>query len=101
MTSSKHELELSRLKELHSNLLETEFDFIARGDYLTREIHEFVRQKFPELCNDDLLCSAVCSNGNQSPEWRHKVRRVLQEFGKLRKNKGKIENVKRGVWRFQ
>lgn len=88
------------LKELHAALLANEFSFIAPGEYLTSEVHDLVQAHYPELCRDEFLCRYNCKNGGNSPEWKHHVRRVLQQHGKLRKN-GKIENVRRGVWKFQ
>ena len=88
------------VKELHGKLLDNEFRFIAPGKYLTREVHKLVQEHYPDRCRDHFLCRLRCKNGNNSGEWKHVVRRVLQQFGKLKKN-GKIENVKRGVWRFR
>lgn len=101
--SNQHPIDLATeqriVKELHAALLANELSFIAPGEYLTREVHELVQEHYPELCRDDFLCRYTCTNGNNSPEWKHRVRRVLQQYGKLKEN-GRIENVRRGVWKF-
>lgn len=102
--SKQHPIDLvkekSLLKELHAALHANAFSFIAPGEYLTSEVHALVQEQYPELCRDAFLCRYNCKSGNDSPEWHHRVRRTLQQHGKLKKN-GRIENVRRGVWKFK
>lgn len=93
------EQEQRTIKEPHGKLLEDEFSFIPVGEYPIREVYELVQKQYSELCNNHFLCKDTCKNGHNKPEWQHRVRRVLQQYGKLKQN-GKIENVKRGVWKF-
>ncbi len=58
-------------------------------------IYEYVQERYPELCDDE-----VCTSGwNDSPEWQHKVRSALSTL----KGKGRIHKtgLDRGYWRVQ
>lgn len=47
---------------------------------LSDEVYPAVKDAYPQLCDEDIMCSDICSNGNASPEWKHRVRTVLHRL---------------------
>lgn len=68
------------LKTLYHDLRESRFDFVPRGEHNIRDVYTFVKDRFPELCDDSYLCSENCKSGYNSPEWKHKVRTALWDL---------------------
>jgi hypothetical protein len=68
------------LKALYHDLRETRFDFVPRGEHHIRDIYAFVKNRYPDFCDDSYLCSENCKSGYNSPEWKHKVRTALWDL---------------------
>ena len=45
------------ISTLRRFLVESEFRFVAAGEYALDDIYRLVKAKFPELCDDTVLCS--------------------------------------------
>lgn len=67
-------------QELYRSLMESQLNFIQRDIIEIDEIYDEVQLNFPNLCDDAYLCSENCSNGNNQPEWKHTVRKVLDRL---------------------
>jgi hypothetical protein len=85
-----------KLKALYRELMNTKLNFIKPGGYLLNEIYAAVKNQFPELCDDKLICAKVCSQGTQNPEWQHRVRNALQNLKAAGHSVSKGES--RGYW---
>lgn len=84
--------------ELAENLKMTEFNFVPRGEILLESIYELVQRQYPNLCDDEYLCSDHCIAGMNQPEWKHVVRGVLDN---LRKHAGPVnKSPQRNYWTF-
>jgi hypothetical protein len=82
------------LSELYENLIKEEFAFLGQGEFELRTIYSKVKDRYPDLCDDNFMCIQCCKNGNKNdPEWHHRIRAAL---GSL-KDAGR--NVKKGVAR--
>ncbi|MFN6374637.1 MAG: hypothetical protein ACK4YD_05655 [Chitinophagia bacterium] len=87
-------------KELSGYLSESDFDFIPHGRISLQDIYNAVQNQSPHLCNDEFLCIDCCSNGDNSPEWKHVVRSVLSRLKDNNYSRvTKIEN-ENGYWHF-
>ena len=51
---------------------------MPRGNQEFHDVYLAVKQRFPHFCDDLLLCSEVCTDGNDTPEWQHRVRAALE-----------------------
>lgn len=60
--------------QLYQKLRESEFAFLGIQPIHIHKIYEDVKNRYPELCDDEYLCSVCCKNGNDQPEWMHVVR---------------------------
>lgn len=85
------------LSELYRRLISSRFDFIARGEHHLREVYEAVKAQFRMVCDDSVLCSEVCTQGNQTPEWQHRVRTALQA---LKSTSSVSKSPRHGYWLF-
>jgi hypothetical protein len=65
------------IKQLYEDLTQTQFTFVPSGVYPLSDVYQRVQAQFPTLCDDTYLCSQNCTNGYNSPEWRHTVRTAL------------------------
>jgi hypothetical protein len=81
-------------KELSRLLRESQMDFLGNDEIHITRIYELVKNQYPNLCDDDYLCSENCSNGNNQAQWQHVVRGVLGIF----KKKGIAQSGLRGFW---
>lgn len=72
-------------KTLYRNLVEDKFSFI-HGVCVIEDIYNAVINRYPELCIDSYRCTQNCKNGNDQPEWKHRVRSALEKF----KNSGDV-----------
>lgn len=72
-------------KKLYINLIEDKFSFM-HGVCVTEDIYNAVSNRYPDLCIDSYRCTQNCKNGNDQPEWKHKVRSALERF----KNSGDV-----------
>ena len=87
-----------RSGELYQRLREKSLRLIPRGEHQLQEIYRLVKSAYPSLCQEFPLCSEVCKEGNQEPEWHHRVRSVLQV---LKSPKGPVsKGARHGYWRF-
>ena len=68
------------LTTLYQHLQETQFSFAPRGRYHFHDIYSFVKEQYPELCDDSYLCSQNCKQGHNTPEWQHRVRAALDSL---------------------
>jgi len=68
------------IQKLGQELRNTEFRFMARGEHHLHIIYRAVKTEFPDLCDDNYLCSENCSKGHNQPEWNHAVRRTLDQL---------------------
>jgi predicted HNH restriction endonuclease len=84
------------LRELYKYLVRTRFGFLPPGEHHLRQIYKAVKDRYPDLCDDAFLCITNCRNGYNSPEWRHVVRKALNN---LKDSGGRIDKgLQRGFW---
>ena len=84
-------------QELEKVLRKTRLECVPAGVHNIKEIYAFVKESYPELCNDNVCCKDICSCGANQPEWKHRVRTVLSAM------KGKCvdkNGLERGMWRL-
>ncbi len=85
-------------KDLCKEIKDSSFNFIPRGYINIETIYELVQQNYPNLCDDDYLCSIHCEGGTNQAEWKHGVRTVLNQ---LKSINGTVRHSgSRGVWIF-
>ncbi len=85
--------------ELYKNLGIDDFCFIEAGRRHMSDIKEAVRNRYPDLCDDEFLCINCCEKGSRNPEWHHIIRASLG----IQKNKitSRVrEDNDRGYWIF-
>ncbi len=84
------------IKILYKELVNCKFQFILSGLYELDAIYQSVKTQFPNLCDDHYLCCDNCSNGHNTPEWEHAVRKALD---RLKKTTNSIQSgTARGTW---
>lgn len=85
--------------QLYQELISSEFAFIERGIRSIAEIYAAVKKQYPHLCDESYLCIVNCTNGNNQPEWNHRVRSALSQ---LKSDDGPIRFTgRRGYWDFR
>ncbi len=84
-------------QRLSDELKDSEFAFLGTNPIHLIQIYEQVKNRFPDLCDDEYLCSTHCKSGNNLPEWKHVVRGDMQ-FMKRRGLAQRTDNV--GEWIF-
>lgn len=85
-------------KDLCREIKDSSFNFIPRGYVTIETIYELVQHNYPNLCDDNYLCSTHCTGGSNQPEWKHGVRSVLNQ---LKSIDGAIRySGSRGIWIF-
>jgi hypothetical protein len=84
-------------KQLSKALRDSDLFFVERGEWKTHEIYDFVKRRYPTLCDDEYHCIDNCSGGSKQPEWNHLVRRVLNS---LKSENGSIRHFRQGYWEF-
>ena len=47
-------------KQLCTELKASSFNFIPRGEIRIEELYELIEQRFPDLCDNNYLCSEHC-----------------------------------------
>ena len=89
---------LEDITKLGKALAKTQFAFIPRGEHTLKNIYRLVSTEYPHLCDDNYSCADNCAGGGGQPEWKHAVRRALDD----QKAKGGFvaSGSKRGHWRF-
>lgn len=85
------------LQALYEELLLNQFGFMPRGTHSLDEIYQRVHATFTHQCDNNYLCSQNCSHGHDQPEWKHAVRRALQQ---MKSNTGAVRHASRGLWSF-
>jgi len=60
------------------------------GNQTLTHIYQRVYETFPDLCNNEFLCSDCCGGIHSDPEWHHIVRGALsrskeKEFSRVQK----------------
>lgn len=76
-------------------LRDTELSFLSNDPIHIEDIYQDIQQRYPELCDDNYLCSDNCLSGNNQPEWKHMVRSVINTL----RLKGIAERTaNRGEW---
>lgn len=73
---------MSSYKELYDRLCEAEFDCVPTGFQETSDVYDIVNERYPSLCDDNILCSEVCDSGDNQPEWKHRLRTAQQVLKK-------------------
>ena len=82
-------------RQLYIELIDSEMDFLPSGEIELKTIYNLVKKKYPGLCNDRVLCKDICTQGTNQPEWKHRVRTVLNRL----KDQELIEkSTQRGYW---
>jgi hypothetical protein len=82
---------------LYQKLMNSQFSFLPDGQHHIKNIYSETKSQLGNLCNDSLLCSQNCKNGNNQPEWMHIVRNALQKL----KSQGIIKRGNQhGYWVF-
>jgi|1048.fasta_scaffold02471_8 hypothetical protein len=85
-------------RDLYRQVKDSNFDFMPRGVFNMDEIYHHVKENYPNLCDDEYLCSTHCSNGLSQAEWKHVIRQVLSNIKTLDIHVRKSEN--RSYWEF-
>lgn len=85
----------AELAELYAELMASKFSFLPHGENHLRDIHRAVQARFPQLCDDSVLCRQTCTEGTSRPEWQHRVRAALQA---LKSSSGPVVKSRRGYW---
>jgi hypothetical protein len=89
---------MHELEKLYRVLRGRRFDFVPAGEQNLQAVFSFVRERYPELCNDEYLCSACHKKGSHVPEWQNVVRGVLNHF---RSRGGPVsKGHSQGLWLF-
>ncbi len=86
------------LTTLYQHLQETQFSFAPRGRHHLHDIYSYVKEQYPELCDDSYLCSESCKQGHNSPEWQHRVRAALDSL--KRRSPIVQSDSEHGFWQF-
>jgi hypothetical protein len=84
--------------QLYRELVDSCFNFIARGTNEINEIYDSVQHRFPNLCDDEFPCIHRKQEGSHQSEWKHRVRGALQACKK--KNCNVSFSGRRGYWIF-
>jgi hypothetical protein len=85
---------LAKTRELYQRLMDTQFACIQRGEHELQQIYAVIKKTYPDLCDDSLICADVCREGNQYPEWQHKVRAALG-------HSERVNHASHGRWLFK
>ncbi len=85
------------LAELYTQLTNSRFNFMPRGEHRLQDVFREVQARFPQLCDDHVRCMEICTEGNQGPEWQHRVRAALQV---LKSSTGSVVTERHGYWIF-
>lgn len=85
-------------KNLCREIKDSGFNFVPRGFATIETIYELVQQEYPNLCDDDYLCSTHCRAGSNNPEWKHGVRTILNQLKSI--NGSVRHSGNRGIWSF-
>lgn len=87
-----------QLAELYAELMALKFNFMPVGEHHLRDVHQAVQGRFPQLCDDTVLCTQTCTKGTEGPEWQHRVRAALQA---VKTSSGPVlKSERRGYWIF-
>lgn len=87
-----------QLADLYGKLMASKFRFMPPGTHHLHDIHREVKDHFPELCDDAVLCVQTCTEGTDGPEWQHRVRAALQA---QKSSSGAVVKGKQyGYWTF-
>lgn len=82
-------------EQLYSKLTKNRMDFLPVGEIEIKTIYNIVKSNYPDLCDDQVLCKDICTQGTNQPEWNHRVRSVLSRL----KDQNFIEKSnRRGFW---
>ena len=61
-----NQTQLEKVRQLYSQLIETRFNFIGKGEFCLQKIYSIVREKYSYLCDDgddksirDILMQAI------------------------------------------
>lgn len=81
-------------KQLYEVLIETELGCVPAGFQETAKVYEYVKEEYPDLCDDGILCQDVCGTDSKQPEWKHRVRTVQQDLG--RDAGTRVQNLSKG-----
>jgi hypothetical protein len=76
--------------QLSLELSLADFNFMEPGNQTLTHIYQRVYETFPDLCNNEFLCSDCCGGIHTDPEWHHIVRGALsrskeKEFSRVQK----------------
>lgn len=86
------------IAKLYKRLTTNRFSFVPRGEHTLDNAYRLVKAKYPHFCDDKYLCSTNCLSIHQQPEWKHAVRRALNN---LKVALGVVSRGShRGHWRF-
>ena len=92
------EIQLKTVRELYSELVDSQFSFMGKGEFHIQKIYSAVKKRYPHLCDDSLMCHWCCKGSKDTgPEWQHRVRTVL---GSLKDNGEVKKGNNRGYWIF-
>jgi hypothetical protein len=84
---------------LQRELTQTNMSCVPDGDHTIEVIYNLVKGKYPEHCDNSVLCSDTCSHGANGQEWKHRVRSALATL----KGKGRVHKtgLPRNIWRLR
>jgi hypothetical protein len=89
-----------RETQLAEELRLSDFNFMESGNQTLQHVYERVSETFPDLCNDDFLCSECCGGIHSDPEWHHIVRGALDSTKKKAFSRVQKRPNSHGVWYF-
>jgi hypothetical protein len=64
--------------DLRIRLKETRWQCVPQGIHSVQEIYKFVKDAYPELCDDKYFGKSSKNETTPRPEWQHQVRRRLR-----------------------
>ena len=78
-------------KKLRAILTDTDFSCIPAGEHDLKTVQDYVKSKYPELCDDEVLSKDVYKTGDGQKAYAHAVRYALRDV----KGKGRVA---KGGW---
>lgn len=85
-------------KKLYKRLRESEFGCVPAGFHETEDVYELVKERYPNLCDDNIPCRDVCGTDQDQPEWKHRTRTVQQVL--VRDSNSRVKQLSNG-WYYE
>lgn len=89
-----------KVRILRSRVLQNDMKCVSAGRQAVSDgIYDAVKGTYPDLCDDDYLCSEAHDAGRESPEWKHVVQEALQQLADDARSRVRRDK-ERGKWIF-